>query len=198
MKDDPHFLHQLEMAEQFHGHLCSGQIIGVRLAIHGLDLIGITDPLGADRKKLIVFVEVARCAADAIMTVTGCRVGKRSFKFVDTGRLAATFYHMKTRQAVRVALHPDVPGKIERLCPGLDIKSAEKKIYRELPDRDLFVSQDVVIRLRQEDTPGVPATTVRCALCGEQIFDKREIIVSDQIVCQPCGYNQTYYQPVAG
>jgi len=197
VKDDTHFLHLLEMAKQFHGHLCSGQIIGVRLAMYGLAQIRITDPLGADRKKLIVFVEVARCAADAIMTVTGCRVGKRSFKFVDTGKLAATFYHMETRHAVRVALHPDVPGKIEELLPGLDRKTAEKKIYRELPDEELFVCQEVAISLPAEDTPGVPATTVRCAQCGERIYDKREIIVSGQILCQPCGYGRAYYTPIA-
>jgi formylmethanofuran dehydrogenase subunit E len=56
------FERQLEAAVTFRGHLCLGQVIGVRLAMLGLRLVNITDPLGEDRKKMIVFVEIDRCA----------------------------------------------------------------------------------------------------------------------------------------
>ena len=35
------------LAEIAHGHLCAGQILGLRLAVHGLNLLGIEDPAGA-------------------------------------------------------------------------------------------------------------------------------------------------------
>ena len=86
-----------------HGHLCPGQVLGVRLALLGLRLIGITDPKGKDRKRFLVFVEIDRCATDAIQSVTGASLGKRSLKFVDYGIMAATFYHLETRKAFLVS-----------------------------------------------------------------------------------------------
>ena len=41
-----------------HGHICAGQVIGVRMSMLAMRLIGIDDPTGADRKKLYVLVEI--------------------------------------------------------------------------------------------------------------------------------------------
>ena len=60
----------LEGSAQTHGHLCPGQVLGVRMSIRGLSEIGIFDPTGNDRKSLIVFVEMDRCATDAVRSVT--------------------------------------------------------------------------------------------------------------------------------
>src|SRR5208283_5837677 len=73
----------LRDAEQAHGHLCAGQVLGARLAMLGLEMLGIDDPRGKDRKRLITFVEIDRCATDAVAVVTGCRLGKRALKFRD-------------------------------------------------------------------------------------------------------------------
>ncbi len=81
----------LRDAEQAHGHLCAGQVLGVRLAMLGLQKLGIDDPHGKDRKRLVTFVEIDRCATDAVAVVTGCRLGKRALKFRDWGKVAATF-----------------------------------------------------------------------------------------------------------
>src|SRR4051812_2619964 len=90
------------MAAAAHGHLCAGQILGLRLAMRGVELLGIEDPAGADRKKLVTFVEIDRCATDAITVVTGCRLGKRALKFRDFGKVAATFCDVQADRAVRV------------------------------------------------------------------------------------------------
>ena len=92
----------LRQAEIAHGHLCAGQILGVRMAMLACARLGITDPRGADRKKLVSFVEIDRCATDAIGLVTGCRLGKRALKFRDWGKMAATFVHLETGRALRV------------------------------------------------------------------------------------------------
>ena len=193
MEEKRKFMQLLEKASAFHGHLCAGQIVGVRIAMLGLRELGITDPLGADRKKIIVFVEVSRCAADAIMTVTGCRVGKRSFKIVDYGKVAATFMNMVTDQAIRVVLLPDVMETIAERYPGLDEGAAEKKAYMEMTDKDLFRLQDVSVVLKDEDTPGTPTDKVRCVLCGETIIDKRDIQQGNRILCRPCAIRKSYY-----
>src|SRR5271169_6436139 len=90
-------------AEQAHGHLCAGQVLGVRLAMLGLEQLGIEDPRGKDRKRLVTFVEIDRCATDAVAVVTGCRLGKRALKFRDWGKMAATFVDQQNDRAVRIS-----------------------------------------------------------------------------------------------
>jgi len=59
----------LEEAVAFHGHLCPGQVLGVRMAIAGCRALGIDEPKAAG-KALAVFVEINRCAADALQSVS--------------------------------------------------------------------------------------------------------------------------------
>lgn len=192
------FARLLKQAVAFHGHLCSGLILGIRMAILGLDGVEIRDPYGADRKKLIVFVEVARCFADALMSVTGCRAGKRSFKLIDTGKIAATFYHMQTEKAIRIAARPEILPLAEASNPHLSPHEAEKKFYLERPANELFIATPVnIVPLREEDTPGIPATTVCCTRCGERIYDRRHLIQAGQPLCPTCAEKiGLYYQTI--
>ncbi|MFA6464859.1 MAG: formylmethanofuran dehydrogenase subunit E family protein, partial [Desulfurivibrionaceae bacterium] len=91
----------LEKSTKIHGHICAGQVIGVRMSMIGLREISIDDPK-AQRKDFYVLVEIDRCATDAIQTVTGCSLGKRSLKWLDYGIMAATFVNLKTGKAVRI------------------------------------------------------------------------------------------------
>src|SRR3954467_2480865 len=115
----------LRDAEQAHGHLCAGQVLGVRMAMLGLRELNLDDPQGKDRKRIVTFVEIDRCATDAIGVVTGCRLGKRALKFRDWGKMAATFVDVQSGRAVRVAakesskdlaksMHPELPTKNEQ------------------------------------------------------------------------------------
>jgi formylmethanofuran dehydrogenase subunit E len=193
VEDKRQLMKLLDEAAAFHGHLCTGQIVGVRVAMLGLRELGIFDPLGVDRKKIVVFVEVARCFADAIMTVTGCRVGKRSFKLMDTGKVAATFLNMTTGRAVRIGLLADIAEVIAKRYPGQEANVAEKQAFLEMSDNDLFSRQDVKISLKDEDTPGIPVTKARCTLCGETILDKRGVQLDGRSCCHPCATGQSYY-----
>ena len=93
----------LEEARIAQGHLCAGQVLGVRLAILGCRRLAIEQPRGPDRKRQVTFVEIDRCATDAIGVVTGCRLGKRALKFRDSGKMAATFVDLETHRAIRIA-----------------------------------------------------------------------------------------------
>src|ERR1700724_1232966 len=105
------------MAEQAHGHMCAGQLLGLRMALHGVELLGIEDPTGKDRKRLVTFVEIDRCATDAIPIVTGCRLGKRALKFKDFGKMAATFCDLATDRAVRVAARESSKQRAREMFP---------------------------------------------------------------------------------
>src|SRR5882724_3622625 len=121
------------LAAQAHGHLCAGQILGLRLAIHGVELLGIADPTGQDRKRLVTFVEIDRCATDAITVVTGCRLGKRALKFRDFGKVAATFCDLTGDRAVRVLARDSSKQLACEMYPEMaDRNQQQMRAYREL------------------------------------------------------------------
>src|ERR1700722_13153354 len=129
----------LEEARIAHGHLCAGQVLGVRLAMLGCSRLGIDQPRGKDRKRLITFVEIDRCATDAIGVVTGCRLGKRALKFRDWGKMAATFVDLQTNRAIRIAARESSKALARSMYPKIEDKNQQQMLaYREMSDHDLF------------------------------------------------------------
>jgi len=125
-------------AAQAHGHLCAGQVLGVRLAMLGIRKLGIEDPRGKDRKRLVTFVEIDRCATDAVAVVTGCRLGKRALKFRDWGKVAATFVDVSTGKAVRVAARESSKALARSMPPEIRTKNEQQMLaYREMRDEGL-------------------------------------------------------------
>jgi formylmethanofuran dehydrogenase subunit E len=184
------------LAAEAHGHLCAGQILGLRLALYGVRLLGIEDPAGADRKRLVTFVEIDRCATDAIPIVTGCRLGKRALKFRDFGKLAATFCDLRDGRAVRVAARDSAKRRARELHPEIEGKNRQQMAaYREMADEELFDLQWVRVELGPEDLPGYKAPAVVCSSCGESIAFRRERIVDGTPFCRACA-GERYYTPL--
>src|SRR5260370_32861476 len=183
-------------AAQAHGHLCAGQILGLRMALYGVSLLGLEDPTGADRKRLVTFVEIDRCATDAIPIVTGCRLGKRSLKFRDFGKVAATFCDLRDTRAVRGSARESAKQRAAELFPGIAGKNQQQMCaYREMPDEDLFEIQWVRVTIGPEDLPGYKAPRAICAECGEGINFKREIVRDGRTLCRACA-GERYYDPL--
>lgn len=185
------------LAAEAHGHLCAGQILGIRLALHGLRLLGIDDPTGADRKRLVTYVEIDRCATDAIGVVTGCRLGKRALKFMDFGKMAATFCDLRDGRAIRVAAKESSKQRARELYPGIADKNQQQmRAYRELGDEELFAAQWVSVDIGAEEMPGYKGPRVHCAECGEGIAFAREVAVDGRMLCKACA-GARYYEPVS-
>src|ERR1700677_1941987 len=160
----------LVKAEAAHGHLCAGQILGVRMALLGLERLGIADPRGADRKRLVTFVEIDRCATDAIGLVTGCRLGKRALKFRDWGKMAATFVDLASGCGVRVVALEDSRELAQQLYPQIEPKGRQQMMaYRELDDAQLFREQRVRVNVDASEMPGMKSARVACAMCAEGV-----------------------------
>ena len=178
----------LDESAKMHGHLCPGQVLGVRMSILGLRSIGIEDPRGKDRKDLIVFVEIDRCATDAIQSVTGCSLGRRTLKFLDYGKMAAIFANLKDGRAVRVVARDESREKAREYSSEKGSRSAaQNEAYRIMKDEELFKVMNVKVEIRPEDMPGRPLRRVRCELCGEHVQDMREIYREGKALCRPCG-----------
>lgn len=184
----------LEISAKIHGHLCAGQVIGVRMALIGLRLIGIDDPKGADRKKLYVIVEIDRCATDAIQSVTGCSLGKRSLRWMDFGIMAATFVNFATGKAVRVTAREEARELSAKYCPELaDKYKRQLEAYRLMPEEELFTTQEVLVSVPECDLPGRPLRRVQCDQCGDHVQDSREVERDGRTLCRACD-GQRYYK----
>ena len=185
----------LRDAEVAHGHLCAGQVLGVRLAMLGLELLGIDDPHGKDRKRLITFVEIDRCATDAVAVVTGCRLGKRALKFRDWGKVAATFVDLESGRAVRICAKESSKALARQMHPEIESKNQQQMLaYREIPTGDLFTVQWVKVELPPEELPGYQGERIVCAQCGEGINFRREVRENAKTLCRACAGERYYHE----
>ena len=183
----------LELAAVAHGHLCAGQVLGVRLAMLGLRELGITDPI-ADRKRLVTYVEIDRCVTDAVALVANCRLGKRALKFRDWGKVAATFCDLETGRAVRIAAKESSKQAAKDLFPALPREEGQQKAYAQLSDDVLFSKEWVKVEILPEDLPGFKSPRIVCAQCGEGINFKREVLREGLALCRACA-GERYYSP---
>lgn len=193
MSNKMDFERLLEESVKTHGHLCPGQVLGVRMSMLGLKLIGINDPKGKDRKKLIAYVEIDRCATDAIQSVTGCSLGKRSLKFLDFGKMAATFVNSETGTAVRILAKEEAKDRAKNYFPDIEDKyKCQLEAYKIMPDKELFEWKEVEVIIPQEDMPGRPLRRIKCDKCGEYVQDSRDITVAGKILCKACAHGAYY------
>jgi formylmethanofuran dehydrogenase subunit E len=202
----------LREAEVAHGHLCAGQILGVRLAMLGCERLGIDDPKGLvnpkDRKRLVTFIEIDRCATDAIAVVTGCRLGKRAIKFRDWGKMAATFVDLSsplspqgdtpTYKAIRIAALESSKQRARDLYPNIENKNQQQMLaYRELPNEDLFSEEWVSVPIHPREMPGYKSARITCEQCGEGVNYDREVHRDEKILCEGCASPESrYYRPL--
>jgi len=175
------FEQDLEEAVAYHGHLCSGQLTGVRMARLALKTLGIDDPKKS--RSLIIYVECDRCLTDAIGTVTGCKLGHRNLKWFDYGKSAATFLDTATGEAIRIIrkAHEALPADVDLV-----------RFYEDVSDEDMFNITNVKVHYRPEDLPGKPLDAMTCPKCGEEVIDGRQVIHDGTAMCKACAYGAYY------
>ena len=167
------------------------------MAVLGCRRIGVGDPRGADRKKLIVWVEIDRCMADAIGAVTGVRLGKRSLKFLDYGKVAATFFNTETGVAVRIVAREESRALADTRHQEINSKKERQlRTYEEATDEELFKVEPVTVEYSEMDSPGHPRSRIICGRCGEGVNDGREVKDGEALtLCRPCAFGG-YYKSV--
>lgn len=203
-------------AERAHGHLCAGQILGVRMAMLAMRRLGIHEPRlkvlangepNPDRKRPVVFVEIDRCATDAIGVVTGARVGKRALKLRDWGKMAATFVDLEARldaqwggdeyKGLRVVARETSKNRAKDLYPELGKNEQQMRAYREMPDAELFAEQWVRVSLPASEFPGYKGERAVCARCGEGVnFDRFEEVAGERLCLSCAAPGLRYYEPL--
>ena len=187
----------LQGSAEAHGHLCPGQVVGVRMALEGCRLIELDNPAELPQiKKLIVYVEMDRCATDAISFVTGVRLGRRSLKFVDNGIMAATFINLETGKAFRIVSRESSRKLAKTYTPEIsDSNEQQLQGYKKMKIAELFTIQKVKVDVPASDMPGPTRFKQVCSSCGQVVRDKKEVLKNDKILCRPCA-SGTYYQVI--
>ncbi len=180
------YLYFLEKVTKFHGHTCSGVALGTRVTLAAMRHLGL-DPYEDNKKNLIAFVEVDRCMSDAVMVITGCSPGKRSLKFVDYGRFAATLVNLATGKAVR--------GTVKKVFSSKGNKEETLKEILNTVDSQLVTLQDVIVEICLSDMPGPPASRATCEKCDERVVDDRHVSKRGHILCRACAYGKYYIEP---
>jgi len=187
----------LEGSARAHGHLCPGQIVGVRMAMLGCRLIGLDNPSSREQiKKIIVYAEIDRCATDAVSHVTGVKLGRRSLKFIDNGIMACTFVNLETGKAYRIASTESARDLAARYAP--DKKTPHEQqlaAYRMMSTEALFTVQEVIVHVPFSDMPGPTHFKAVCQKCHTVVRDKKEIYKNGQVLCRSCAFG-AYYHPI--
>lgn len=195
----------LDKAASSHGHLCGGMPLGIRMGMAGLRELDMMDP--AKRSDLIIFAEIDRCITDAISVATGCTLGRRNLKLVSYGKFAATFVNVSSSRAVRISSRKDARDAAMRfaekngwLLPGEQIQAfsdREKELiikgYMEMPEDELILIREVKVSVPTNELPGRPTHIVACASCDELIFDHKEIVKEERVLCRSCA-SGAYYE----
>ncbi len=187
----------LSTSAEAHGHLCPGQVVGVRMAMLGCRLLGLDNPTGrAQIKKFLVYIEMDRCTADAIAHVTGVKLGRRSLKFMDYGIMAATFLHLETGKAYRILSTEESRDLSCFYAPEESEKRTQQLLaYKRMPDNVLFRVQKVHAVVNTLDLPGPTRQKVACAHCGQVVRDGREIMQDGKPLCRPCSDSCYFSDP---
>ena len=173
----------LTRAEHYHGHICSGQVLGIRMIQHGLRLMGLEND---NLRDLMVFVESDRCVLDAVYAATGLTMGRRRVKLKPHGKTAMSLVDLNTGLGFRVWVKcPDFPP------PDADCKTW----WAQYTDDQLFGVSKVHIAIPPEDLPGRPKYEAECDACGASVLDNRHVEQDGRTLCLDCA-NGPYWTEV--
>ncbi|HNY11424.1 MAG TPA: formylmethanofuran dehydrogenase subunit E family protein [Candidatus Wallbacteria bacterium] len=181
------FLKEVKKAKKFHGHVCGGIYTGVKLALVAKKIMNYKKFPARD---LIVITEIDRCLTDAIMSVTGCRFGRKTLKIKDYGKFGATFCSLATGEAVRIVSCPKSMNKTKKAMENQNIDEHDKEKMGEMifnvPVREQFIIKEASVCFSEYELPGKPKIIEPCSVCGENIFDGKHVVEKGEIYCRPC------------
>lgn len=175
-----------------HHHLCPRQVLGVRMGLAGTHWLGLTLP--QTDKRLLVVVETDGCVIDGLAVATGCRIGRRTMRVLDFGKVAATFVDTQTGRAIRVAPQANARQSAKDYAPEAKSRwEAYLLGYQRMPEAELLDLQPVILTVSLEKLLSKEGHRVSCELCGEEIINEREVIQNGQILCRACA-GEGYYR----
>lgn len=181
----------LEIASRDHKHLCPRQILGVRIGLKGMSILGFK--VSQRHKHLLTIAETDGCFIDGVIAVTQCTVGHRTLRVEDYGKVAATFVHTDTGHAVRIAPALDVREKASLYAPAEKRHYfAQMQAYQIMPDDDLLMVDEVTLNVPISEIISHSGIRVNCVRCGEEIMNERNVMIDGKPHCRSCAQGGYY------
>jgi len=181
----------LQKSASEHSHLCPRQVLGVRMGLAGLAFLGVKAPVTT--KTLLVIIETDGCFADGMRVATGATIGHRTLRVADLGKIAATFIDLKTGASLRLAPRLDIRTRAVIYAPEEKRRYiAQLKGYQIMPDDELFSFQRVELQIPPTQIISHQNARAHCSNCGEEVINKREVVVEGEVLCQTCAYGGYY------
>jgi formylmethanofuran dehydrogenase subunit E len=174
-----------------HKHLCPRQVLGARMGLFAAELLGIELP--RSDKRLLVISETDGCAVDGLIAATGCRVGSRTLRILDFGKVAATFTDIYTETSIRIFPQREVRLVAANYAPNASSKWEAMLLgYQVMSMSDLFVVQRVKLNMPLSEIISRPGRKAICEICGEEIINGREVVNNGVVQCIACA-GESYY-----
>jgi formylmethanofuran dehydrogenase subunit E len=181
----------LQKSAAEHSHLCPRQVLGVRMGLAGLAVLGVERPVTT--RTALIIIETGGCFADGIRAATGATVGHRTLRVEDLGKIAATFTDLKKGTSIRLSPKSGVRTRALAFAPGEERRYfAQLQGYQVMPDEELFNFQWVVLETPAEMIISHQNARATCSKCGEEIINEREVLVEGKVLCQTCAFGGYY------
>ena len=175
----------LAVASARHKHLCPRQVLGARCAIAAAEILDLEVP--RTDKRLLVIVETDGCFVDGVEAAAGVSVGGRTLRVEDYGKMGATFVDVKTERALRVAPQVDVRARARDYAPEQTRRYfAMLHGYQRMPDAELLSFEWVNLSKPVAAIVSRAGARAKCASCGEEIINEREVVGADVTLCRTC------------
>jgi formylmethanofuran dehydrogenase subunit E len=188
----------IEQIVQFHGHMCPGLAIGIRVGEVALREVG----SHSNDEEVVAQVETDMCAVDAVQYLTGCTYGKGNLLHRDWGKNAFTFWRRSDGHSVRVVANPDALAGPEteewrtlfaKVRAGMATEQERARfdqLHLARSQAVLDASEEDILQVHPNEVP-VPRSarihrSIRCAACGEATMETRVRLLEDRYLCPPC------------
>ncbi len=188
---------QVSSVIAFHGHVCPGVAIGIRVAEAALQHVG----RARQDEEVVAVCETDNCAVDAIQYLVGCTLGKGNLIVQPHGRNRFTFARRADGHAVRITVHAakrrssaQDEALIARVRGGRAVDDDRERfdaLWRRRADDilaaalhdivDVVVLQDYVLPPRATIEP-----SLTCSRCGLATMASRTREVDGEIICDAC------------
>lgn len=188
----PTFEELLYQSAILHQHLCPRQVLGVRMGLAAGRSLGLEVPQA--EKRILTIVETDGCLIDGLAVATGCRVGRRTMRVLDFGKVAATFVDTQTCRTVRIVPSASTRKRAKDYAPEATSRWEGYLLgYQRMPEVELLEIQEVALTVSLEKILSKDGYRVNCDVCGEEIINEREVIQDGSTLCRACA-GERYYR----
>jgi formylmethanofuran dehydrogenase subunit E len=183
--------------QAFHGHMCPGLAIGIRVAELALLEMG---PRPGD-EEMVAIVETNNCAVDAIQYLTGCTFGKGNLIHLDYGKNAFRFIRRSDGKAVRIRVRMDdryprreEDDRLMRIVRTGKASESQKEAAAELRRRrtEWILSAPLadLVEVQPIEASIPPRArifhSIACGECGEKTMETRLRMLEGEPLCPEC------------